>query len=45
MEATKPMLATLGRASRLGERVIGHADPGSVSAVMIIEEITLEMAH
>jgi dihydroxyacetone kinase-like protein len=45
MEATKPMLATLGRASRLGDRVIGHPDPGSVSAVMIIEEITLAMGH
>ncbi len=35
-EATKSMLATKGRASRLGERVLGHADPGAVSAALII---------
>lgn len=35
-EATKSMLATKGRASRLGERVLGHADPGAVSAALIV---------
>lgn len=35
-EATKSMLATKGRASRLGERVLGHADPGAVSAALTI---------
>ena len=30
-EATKPMLATRGRASFLGERSIGHFDPGATS--------------
>jgi phosphoenolpyruvate---glycerone phosphotransferase subunit DhaL len=35
-EATKSMLATKGRASRLGDRVLGHADPGAVSAAIIV---------
>ncbi|KQV84397.1 dihydroxyacetone kinase subunit DhaL [Rhizobium sp. Root1220] len=35
-ESTKAMLATKGRASRLGERVLGHADPGAVSAALIV---------
>lgn len=38
-EATKGMVATLGRAERLGERTLGHPDPGAVSAVMVIEAI------
>ncbi|MFO1202162.1 MAG: dihydroxyacetone kinase subunit DhaL [Tabrizicola sp.] len=37
--ATADMIAQLGRAERLGERSLGHPDPGSVSAVMLIEEI------
>ncbi len=32
MRATIPMLATKGRASYLGERSIGHQDPGATSA-------------
>lgn len=36
--ATAQMQATLGRAARLGERSLGHKDPGAVSACMIIEE-------
>ncbi len=32
MQATIPMLATKGRASYLGERSIGHQDPGATSA-------------
>lgn len=35
-EATKAMLATKGRASRLGERSLGHMDPGAASAVTVI---------
>lgn len=35
-EATKSMLAAKGRASRLGDRVIGHIDPGAASAVVVI---------
>ena len=36
MRATTPMLAKKGRASYLGERSIGHQDPGATSASIII---------
>jgi phosphoenolpyruvate---glycerone phosphotransferase subunit DhaL len=35
MRATIPMLATKGRASYLGERSIGHQDPGATSAYLM----------
>jgi phosphoenolpyruvate---glycerone phosphotransferase subunit DhaL len=35
--ATIPMLATKGRASYLGERSIGHQDPGATSAWLLIK--------
>jgi len=35
-EATAPLRATRGRASFLGERSIGHVDPGARSAALII---------
>jgi dihydroxyacetone kinase-like protein len=35
-EATIPMLATKGRASYLGERSIGHQDPGATSAALLL---------
>ncbi len=35
-EATKSMVAARGRASRLGERALGHMDPGAASAVTIL---------
>jgi dihydroxyacetone kinase-like protein len=35
MLATTPMLATKGRASYLGERSIGHQDPGATSAYLM----------
>lgn len=38
-ETTRAMVATLGRAARLGDRSIGHPDPGAVSAAMLLEEI------
>ncbi|WP_310503296.1 DAK2 domain-containing protein [Rhizobium sp. BK176] len=38
-EATKDMVAAKGRSSRLGDRVIGHMDPGAASAVVLIEAI------
>jgi dihydroxyacetone kinase-like protein len=43
-EATKPVRATRGRASFLGERSIGHVDPGARSAALIVAAIcdTLE---
>lgn len=34
-EATVPMLATKGRASFLGERSIGHMDPGACSTALM----------
>ncbi|WP_308009719.1 dihydroxyacetone kinase subunit DhaL [uncultured Fusobacterium sp.] len=43
MEATKDIVATKGRASYLGERSIGHLDPGSVSSYLIIKTITDEL--
>jgi dihydroxyacetone kinase-like protein len=38
-ESTKDMLATRGRASFLGERSIGHYDPGATSCQILIEAI------
>lgn len=35
-EATKPIVARKGRASYLGERAIGHVDPGATSSAMLI---------
>lgn len=35
-DATEPMRATKGRASYLGERSIGHLDPGSVSSALLL---------
>jgi dihydroxyacetone kinase-like protein len=35
-EATKDMVATKGRSSRLGERAIGHIDPGAASATVVV---------
>jgi dihydroxyacetone kinase-like protein len=34
--ATIPMLATKGRASYLGERSVGHQDPGATSAALLL---------
>ncbi|MBX6341725.1 MAG: DAK2 domain-containing protein, partial [Thermomicrobiaceae bacterium] len=39
MEATIPMQATKGRASYLGERSIGHQDPGATSSYLIVQAI------
>jgi dihydroxyacetone kinase-like protein len=38
-ESTKSMVATKGRAARLGERSIGHIDPGAASAAMVLNVI------
>jgi dihydroxyacetone kinase-like protein len=38
-EATKPMLATRGRASFLGERSVGHLDPGGESCRLLTHAI------
>jgi len=44
MKATVPMLATKGRASYLGERSIGHQDPGATSAYLMAAAL-LEVAQ
>jgi dihydroxyacetone kinase-like protein len=38
-EATIPMLATKGRASYLGERSVGHRDPGATSSALLLETL------
>ncbi|MEU5143119.1 dihydroxyacetone kinase subunit DhaL [Streptomyces sp. NPDC021139] len=38
-EATTPMQARKGRASYLGERSIGHQDPGATSAALLFEAL------
>ena len=38
-EATVPMQARKGRASYLGERSIGHQDPGATSAALILRAL------
>lgn len=42
-EATRAMIAMMGRSERLGERSLGHVDPGAVSAAMIVEEFCRAM--
>ncbi|PJR14535.1 dihydroxyacetone kinase subunit L [Sinorhizobium meliloti] len=44
--ATRSMVATKGRAARVGERSLGHMDPGAASAVIIIRAMaqTLRMS-
>ena len=39
MLATIPMQAKLGRASRLGEKSIGHQDAGATSCAIMIETL------
>ncbi len=39
MRATVPMQAKKGRASYLGERSIGHQDPGATSAALILRAL------
>ena len=42
-EATKAMVATKGRAARLGERALGHMDPGAASAVIILRAMATSL--
>ena len=44
MLATKPMQASKGRASYLGERSIGHQDPGATSTVLILAALERSLA-
>lgn len=41
-EATKSMIATKGRSSRLGERSLGHMDPGAASAAIVVNVLADE---
>src|SRR5947199_54507 len=45
MRSTVPMLARKGRASYLGERSIGHQDPGATSAAIIIAALATALAR
>lgn len=38
-DATEPMLATKGRASYLGERSVGHVDPGASSTALLVQAL------
>ena len=44
-EATKPIQATKGRASFLGARSIGHADPGARSSALIVRAVASTLAE
>lgn len=44
VESTIPMKARKGRASYLGERSIGHADPGGTSVLLMIETLQQSLA-
>ncbi|MFW7354604.1 MAG: DAK2 domain-containing protein [Brucella sp.] len=43
-ESTKSMIAARGRAARLGERSLGHIDPGAASAVIILRAMQESLA-
>ena len=43
-EATRTMVASKGRAARLGERSLGHVDPGAASAVIVIDAMRRSLA-
>ena len=38
-EATVPLLARKGRASYLGERSVGHQDPGATSTALLLQAL------
>lgn len=44
MEATIPMVARKGRASYLGERTVGHQDPGATSSYLLMKAASDVMA-
>ncbi len=44
-EATVPMQARKGRASYLGERSIGHQDPGATSAAIILTALSTSVSR
>lgn len=40
-QATRAMMASKGRAARLGPRSIGHLDPGAVSAAALLDSLAI----
>ena len=44
MRATTPLQASKGRASYLGERSIGHQDPGATSTALILAALERSVA-
>lgn len=38
-ERTKELVARIGRASRLGDRTLGHQDPGATSVTLVLESL------
>jgi dihydroxyacetone kinase-like protein len=42
--ATTTMVARLGRAARLGDRALGHIDPGAASAVIVLRAMGESLA-
>lgn len=45
MLATKDLVATKGRAAGLGERAIGHIDPGAKSCQLMIETVCKQLLN
>ncbi|MBD2489822.1 dihydroxyacetone kinase subunit DhaL [Aulosira sp. FACHB-615] len=43
LQNTKPMLAKKGRASYLGERSIGHQDPGATSSYLMLRSLMVSL--
>lgn len=43
-KATADMVAAKGRSSRLGERSLGHVDPGAASAAIVVAAIARSLA-
>ncbi|WP_250456184.1 dihydroxyacetone kinase subunit DhaL [Caballeronia sp. ATUFL_M2_KS44] len=41
-DSTRSMVATKGRSARLGERSLGHVDPGAASAAMVLDVMANE---
>jgi phosphoenolpyruvate---glycerone phosphotransferase subunit DhaL len=45
MESTKEMVAKTGRASRLGERTLGHQDAGATSCYLILRSMAIGLTQ
>jgi len=44
-DATTPMLARKGRASYLGERSVGHQDPGATSVTLLLQAAATQLGN